>query len=142
MKKFYALASVITASVLLFHCSDITEERPATAIDIGGPQMLVCTDDTLNLCWDAPDQTDSSNTIESYELCYREHDTGSTWTVIDTNISAGSTTCFTVSHADLGNGVFDFAVRSVAVNGTKSDYHTSIENTAIPSSGWFVRWDK
>mgnify|MGYP001045096978 CR=1 FL=1 len=38
-------------------------------------------------------------------------------------------------------GVYRFAVVSVDASDLRSTYHTSLDTTAQPQSGWYVSWD-
>jgi hypothetical protein len=90
--------------------------------------------DTVTIAWDPP-----AGEVASYKLFYRQHETG-TWNLV-TEIPAQSDPSVTLNHADFGNGSFDFGVEAVAAGGAESPMHTSLDNTAQPTSGWYLIWN-
>jgi hypothetical protein len=100
----------------------------------GGFAKYTCENDTVTVAWDAP-----ASEVASYKLFYRQHETG-TWTLV-TEIPAQSDPSVTLNHADFGNGSYDFGVEAVAEGGAESPMHTSLDNTAQPTSGWYLIWN-
>jgi hypothetical protein len=90
--------------------------------------------ETVTVAWDPP-----AGDVASYKLFYRVHESG-TWTLV-TEIPAQSDPSVTLSHTDFGNGSFDFGVVAVADGGAESPMHTSLDNTAQPTSGWYLIWN-
>ena len=43
---------------------------------------------------------------------------------------------------NLGDGDFDFAITAENTAGESSNLHISLDPTAQPPSGWFLRWRK
>ena len=76
--------------------------------------------------------------VVSYVVSYRVHG-GSVWNTLAT-IPASSQPSYTVLHATLGAGSFDFAVAAVDSTGAVSPLHTSLDTTADPTSGWYLTW--
>jgi hypothetical protein len=87
----------------------------------------------LTLAWDPP-----PSPVSSYKLFYRIHGTA-TWALLD-EIGAAAAPEYTVDHANLGNGDFDFGVVAVAEDQAESQMHTSLDNTAQPDCGWYLCW--
>lgn len=87
----------------------------------------------ITLEWDP-----SASTVSSYELYFRIHGT-TDWRLLGSTIAAARPE-YTIQHSDMGNGEFDFAVAAVNGEGTRSDYHTSLDETATPDTGWYVIW--
>ena len=97
-------------------------------------QMVSVSSERFSIAWDAPD-----GEVESYDLYYREHGTEE-W--LPLGAVGADTLQFEVSDATLpdGYGLYDFAVRSVEATGETSEYHTSLDETAQPQTGWYVDW--
>ena len=96
----------------------------------------------LTLAWDPP-LTDSPNRpteVASYVIYYREHGTIG-WQLLD-EIPANENPQYTVDHKQLGDGLYDFAIRAIAVGGDSSPLHSSLDSSADPISGWYVFWVK
>jgi hypothetical protein len=87
----------------------------------------------ITLAWDAPPEA-----VSSYDVYCRSHGTSS-WQVMG-SVSAVPQPEYTVLHSTLGNGEYDFAVIAVNDQGDRSDYHTSLDPTAQPDTGWYLVW--
>ena len=61
------------------------------------------------------------------------------WILLD-EIPAGDDPEYTLYHADFGNGDFDFGVTAVGEEEEESDMHSSLDETAQPSCGWYLSW--
>jgi hypothetical protein len=96
-------------------------------------QQITWSADQLTLQWDPP-----AETVANYDVFYRVHGS-SGWNSLG-EITAVSSPEYVVQHSTLGNGVFDFAVVAKNAEGDTSDYHTSLDSTADPSTGWYVTW--
>ena len=46
----------------------------------------------------------------------------------------------TVTTDDLVHGSYEFAVSSVSLTGMESELHTSLDETADPTTGWYLDW--
>ncbi len=99
------------------------------------PFQIISTSESLTLEWDSP-QLDLF--LESYKIYYRK-DNASTWVLID-EIPSNENPRYKIYHSDLGNGFYDFAVRSVDKNGQESSLHTSRDQNADPINGWYLFW--
>ena len=84
--------------------------------------------------WDPPDDYDP----DAYRVYARERGVYS-WTEIAA-IDAEQSPSFTVSGENLDPGIWELAVSAVA-DGSESELHTSMSDSADPESGWYVRWD-
>jgi hypothetical protein len=94
----------------------------------------------LTLAWDPP-LTDISNRpteVAAYQIYCREHGT-SYWRYLG-EVPASRHPEFTVDYERVGDGLFDFAVRAISVEGRASPLHTSLDSNADPVSGWYVLW--
>ncbi len=90
------------------------------------------TADQITLQWDPPTETP-----DHYDVFYRIHG-ASDWS----ELGQASQADYTVLHSTLGNGQFDFAVASVNTQNVSSGLHSSLDQTAIPSTGWYVEWQR
>ncbi len=94
----------------------------------------------LTLAWDPPltDITGMPTEVDSYRIYYREHGTFY-WRILG-EAPANENPQYTVEHEQLGDGLYDFAVRAVTVSGQVSPLHSSLDSSADPMSGWYVFW--
>ncbi len=93
----------------------------------------------LTLAWDAPRfELAGLRQVAAYRVYYRVHG-ASLWTLL-AEIPVGSGPRYTVSHQQLGDGSFDFAVRAVDQVGRISKAHSSADLDANPVGGWYVIW--
>ena len=100
---------------------------PPTAV------MVESSADVIILQWDPP-----VSEIARYLVSYRVHK-GTHWVLLGT-APAAPLPEFTIPHADLGNGDFDFSIAAENPAGERSDLHMSLDPTAQPPTGWFLRW--
>ena len=84
--------------------------------------------------WDPPGDYDP----DTYVVYARERGEYS-WSEIAA-IDAEHSPSFTVSGETLDPGTWELAVSAVA-DGSESELHTSMSDTADPETGWYVRWD-
>jgi hypothetical protein len=125
------LGSSSSCSLYVLQNLDLPEEDtqdPST-----GAEKVLCTDEQVILAWDPP-----SSEISTYKIFYRTHESGS-WTLFD-EIPADDNPQYVLYHADFGNGDFDFGVVAVDAEAAESAMHTSLDETAQPSCGWFLSW--
>ena len=100
----------------------------ALMLRVGGP--------SLTLAWDPA--TPGSEAVAGYSVWYRRF-SAPYWTLLG-EIPAYRSPQYTVSHDRLGDGLFVFAVSSIATAGGHSFLHSSLDWTASPMSGWYVSW--
>lgn len=127
------------AELVLVYTGGTTEEifvfesvnKPGTPLSVSG--------DTFTVAWDPPSDPDTGIplSVDGYRLYYREHGSYQ-WTFlaeIDAEMNE-----YTVTSSDLPFGEYDLAVSSVVLD-TESDLHTSYDDTAEPSYGWYISWN-
>lgn len=102
------------------------------------PNQIVVNSDHITLSWDSPDTSSQESSVTSYKIFYREHNT-SKWSLLEEKTDL-SDLSYRINHKDLGNGEYDFAVSAVYNNSAESNYHTSLDVTANPNTGWYVLW--
>jgi hypothetical protein len=91
--------------------------------------------DQIILQWDPP-----ATDVTRYFVVFRMHGEAG-WVPLG-DIPASPAPEFPVQYAVLGNGDFDFAIIAQNSAGEQSTLHISLDSTAQPSSGWFLRWRK
>jgi hypothetical protein len=97
------------------------------------PARVVRSDQAV-LAWDPP-----AEEVEHYDLYYRIRGE-SDWVLLDT-VPATPNPQYTISYEDFGDGEYEFGV--VAIYGTaESEMHTSMDSTASPRTGWYLRWQQ
>jgi hypothetical protein len=111
--------------------------NPASFVQPPAAKNLLMASKQVTLVWDAPPA--GSPSIVKYIISYRVHGT-SAWTTLAT-IPATAQPSYVVSYAAIGPGSFDFAVAAVTNTGAVSAVHTSLDDTAVPPSGWFLTWN-
>jgi len=85
------------------------------------------------LAWDpAPQQ------VSTYNVYYRSRGAGQ-WRVLG-DVAAGASPSYRVTTGELSHGSYEFAVRAIAVSGEEAGFHTSLDDTAEPGTGWYLRW--
>lgn len=89
--------------------------------------------ESFMLAWDP-----ATGDVSSYEVFYRSRGTDS-WTRL-ANVSASDSPSYQVSSSELGFGSYEFAVRASYSAGDVSEYHTSLDSSAQPNSGWYIDW--
>jgi len=97
-------------------------------------EMITTSADPLVLVWDLP-----PTPVASFGVYYRVHGT-SDWTELAV-ISAVAQPSYPVTHAAVGAGEYDFAVVSIDATGNRSTFHSSLDASADPSTGWYVQWN-
>ena len=102
-------------------------------------EAFTVTSDQFTVAWNPPEDPDTGDplSVDGYRLYYRDHGTYEWTHLVDTG---SAETEFTVTTTDLSYGEYDFAVSSVS-SGEESELHTSFDDTAIPSYGWYVDWN-
>jgi hypothetical protein len=99
----------------------------------GNSEMVTIAADQLTLQWDAP-----STAVDHYTVYFRVHGTPDWVTLAD--VPEVPLPEYTVAHTVVGDGEFDFAVVAVDASDVRSAYHTSLDTTADPQTGWYVSW--
>jgi hypothetical protein len=102
------------------------EDQSITRIAVKG--------DSFTLAWDPP----AEGNVTEYKLYFRLHG-DEKWIKLDK--VDGTSTQYTVTYPELDYGEYDFAVTSL-YSDSESEYHTSLEQTAKPETGWFLDWQK
>lgn len=110
--------------------------NPASFVQPPDAKSILTTAKKVTLVWDPP--ASGASTVVNYVVSYRAHNT-SAWTVLG-KVPATAQPSFVVSYSAIGGGSFDFAVAAVTSTGATSPVHTSLDATAVPSSGWYLTW--
>ena len=99
----------------------------------GKSELVTVTADKIVLLWDAP-----ASAVDHYTVYFRIHGT-SDWVEL-ADVPADPNPEYTIQHSTVGDGEFDFAVVAVDAADLRSSYHTSLDTTASPQTGWYVSW--
>lgn len=89
----------------------------------------------VTLAWDPP-----PTPIQAYELFFRIHD-ATDWYSLIAGLPSDPAPQYTVQHAAVGNGIFDFGVKAVSAEAVESSMHLSLETSAQPETGWYLVWE-
>jgi hypothetical protein len=100
----------------------------------GCAELCLVTNPEVTLAWDP-----SSSEVAAYKLYYRDHGAAG-WTFL-AELPAAETPQFSLTHSNFGDGDFDFGVVAVSTAAAESPMHTSLDPTAYPDSGWYLRWE-
>jgi hypothetical protein len=112
--------------------SDSSDSGDSGDAGDGQYETITVSSDSFTLAWDSPQEN-----VDGYNVYYRAHgDSG--WSLL-AQTDPGSDTTYQVSASELSYGTYDFAVSSVD-SGTTSDKHTSLDDAAQPSGGWYIEW--
>ena len=124
------VASVSGCSMYMLQELDATGRSPDPD---SGAEKVLCTSGEVTLAWDSP-----PSEITAYKIFYRPHEAAS-WILFD-EIPAEEGPEYTLYHTDFGDGDFDFGVVAVGEEAEESEMHTSLDDTAQPSCGWYLSW--
>jgi hypothetical protein len=101
----------------------------------GTPIMVESSADQITLEWDPP-----SSEVVKYIISFRIHGQDE-WVPLG-EIMAVPAPEYTIQYATLGDGDYDFAITAENNTGVKSGLHMSLDLTAQPPTGWYLRWRK
>jgi len=106
--------------------------------DFEDSNQIIVNSDHITLAWDSPDTSSQESSVTSYKIFYREHNS-SKWNLL-TEKTDLSNLSYRIDHKDMGNGEYDFAVSAIYNNSVESNYHSSLDVTANPNTGWYILW--
>ena len=131
---------ITTTGCALYDLGDLTQDPIVSDHQSKNKviQMIEYRADTLTLAWEPPDCDCVDSPIKGYLVLVRPLDS-SRWRRIGT-AGADPHPRYSVRHSDLGDGRFVFGVVAVDELDLESDVHSSLDRTAVPGSGWYVRW--
>lgn len=86
------------------------------------------------LAWDP-----HAGVVQSYRVYFRLHG-NEDWVYLG-DVSPDPDPQYTVEHSMLGNGEYDFGVTAV-IDGAESSLHSSLDPTASPTTGWYLKWKR
>ena len=110
-----------------------TAELPFSDVNKVGEAVSVAAESFV-LAWDPP--ADASG-IESYRVYARPRGEYQWQSVSE--VQASETPTLTVTQSLLSYGTWELAVTAVA-GGVESERHTSMDDDAMPATGWFLEW--
>ena len=102
-------------------------------------EAIAVSSDSFTVVWNQPEDPNTGDplAVDGYRFYYREHGTYQWTHLVDTGAAE---TEYTVTTSVLPYGEYDFAVSSVS-SGEESELHTSYDDTAVPSYGWYIDWN-
>jgi hypothetical protein len=112
---------------------DDPPDNPPEPPDSGGLTRYLCDTSEVTVAWDPP-----PGEIAGYRVYYRTHGDGS-WTLV-AEVPVNDNPELELQHGDFGDGDFDFGVIAVGVENEESAMHTSLDPTALPTTGWYLSW--
>lgn len=95
-------------------------------------QRIAVSGESFTISWNY-----EGSAVDEYRLYYREHGTYN-WQFLGSTES-GMIRIFTIDTTLLPHGLYDMAVSSVSA-GIESELHTSMDDTAVPATGWYIDW--
>ena len=100
------------------------------------PIEILIENETFTLAWDPPSSVSVDQEIVEYNIYVRKHGK-SDWHALDTMEATGSPS-IELNATDIGKGSWEFAVSTISNGGMESEYHSSIDPTAVPTD-WYIR---
>jgi len=102
------------------------------------PEIVVIKSSSFTLQWDNPEYV----TPDSFNLYYKQHGT-TVWKPLGNTVT--NITEFLINYSALDGGIFyDFGVSAVYINDdstiSESTIHSSLDRSAVPKSGWYIKW--
>ena len=129
--NIFKLSLIILINLIILSCG--------LFVNLNKPVQIVINSDTFTIAWDAGDFEETTDHFtEEYNLYYRTHGT-TEWTLL-LSIAPEENPNALISNNMLDYGVYDFAVSRVDNEKNESELHASLDDDAIPSTGWFVNW--
>lgn len=107
-------------------------------LGFGSALAITHVEDTLQLAWDAEQGgiAGTPSATASFNVYYRRLGT-LTWIFLQA--TGNSIPAATISR--IGYGKYEFAVETVSNDGKISAKHTSMDYSAWPAGGWYLKWD-
>ena len=133
-QKYIIIIFFIFGIIPFFGCKLVLAARTDEALEI------IVKGSSFTLAWDSggPEIPNNPNRAVDYKVYYRAH--GSYyWRFLMEVESTGSLECvITDKYIDYGR--YDFAVSAVSEQGNESTFHSSLDRTANPFTGWYINW--
>ena len=141
VRKLLGLSIVVSLffGLILFFSGCGSSGGPGDAV--ADPIMLFSSNNSIRLQWNEVTTTIDGQEayISFYKVYYRQHGT-TQWQWYD-DAPGIQDPWIEIYNSDLGNGYWDFAVTAVDYNSQESSIHMSLDNSAIPTGGWYLLWD-
>ena len=123
-----ALAAALLPGCAVYFAEQFIEADPEEAAQ----RASVVTAAQVTLAWNAP-----SPDVQSYRLYFRIHGE-SDWVKVD-DVPPTPNPQYTIEYSDFGTGEYDFGVIA-EYDSDESVMHTSLDQTASPTAGWYLDW--
>ncbi|MBI9097868.1 MAG: hypothetical protein JEY91_05300 [Spirochaetaceae bacterium] len=132
MKKYVYIIFGLIILLLNSSCRLPLMKADYLEIDVKGESFTITWEDNLNRGFRSINRTDK------YIIYTRTHGAIS-WKVLD-EIDATADPEFSIDYTMLDPGIYDLGVSSVNLRGQESDIHSSLDMTADPFCGWYIKW--
>ena len=132
--KYIITVLLIFCVIPFFGCKLLIGDSTNESLEI------VVKGDSFTLAWDpgGPEIPNDPNRAVQYKVYYRVH--GSYyWRFLMETESSGSPECV-ITDEEIDYGRYDFAVSAVNEQGSESAFHSSLDRTANPLTGWHINW--
>jgi hypothetical protein len=104
----------------------------------GAPEIEIALlrEEGLTISWDIDD---AEGLVNNFELAYKSaSDTGSDWIALASNLTR-TTKEYGLTGSSLPTGDWVIGVLAIDGSGLTSEWHTSLDQSADPTTGWILR---
>ncbi|NLE02999.1 MAG: hypothetical protein GX640_24275 [Fibrobacter sp.] len=121
--------------LIILGCGTEKETRELVFLNTGKELLMINSSaDSVDIAWN---ETNDAIESFSYDLFFRKMG-DSTWASVATT----KENKYTLHHSKIGNGFFEFAVKTKTENGIESKLHTSADTSTSLPGGWFLNWNR
>lgn len=94
---------------------------------------------SAKISWESPNPV-LNHQILQYNIYIKNHN-GGAWTLLEEiQNTKEDVLTFTLLKENIPYSFIDIGIRSVYTSGTMSEIHSSLDDTAEPSCGWYLYW--
>lgn len=137
IKKIFGIILILLCAVSFYGCKMIAG---SDTISKDNSLEIIVKGKSFTLAWDSggPEIPNDPNKTVQYNIYYRAHGL-LYWNFLTTVKSKRNPDC-QITNKILDYGRYDFAVKAVNGKGEESAFHSSLDATANPFTGWYVNW--
>jgi hypothetical protein len=114
----------------LYGFDDVWKDEDGGSVEEPGPALIVVQNSEFTMTWNEGVGADE------YRVYQRERGSGE-WSLLESVVGVPE---LTVNDSMLSYGEYEFAVTTVQ-DGVESGFHTSLDKTADPATGWYLSWE-
>lgn len=133
MKNFYLYTIMTLVSLIFFHGCSLSSNN--------GPLMVEASGESITIGWEPPSPV-LSGKIDYYSIYVKDHFDGSWVFLKDVGNSGEEEITVQLQKQNIPYTYIDIGIRSHYKDGSKSELHSSLDNTASPACGWYVYWSQ